>query len=153
MSTIGKHPAYPDDGSYLCSNNLLFGRASPEAPQGPFKQRVSDRYRLDFIQQVVQNFWKKWTRDYFPGLIVRPKWHVERRNVKRRDIVLIKDSNAVRGDWRISIVTDVHLSHNNKVRRVTVSYKNQRQGDTARYTNVERAVHKLIMLVAIDEGD
>ena len=66
----------------------------------------------------------------------------ERGNVKRGDIVLTQDSNAVRGDWRIGIVTDVHPSHDNKVRRVTVSYKNQRQGDTARCTNVERAVHK-----------
>ena len=27
---IGKHPTSPDDGSYLCPNDLLLGRASPE---------------------------------------------------------------------------------------------------------------------------
>ena len=102
---IGRHPTHPDDGSYLCSNDLLLGRASPEIQQGPFKQRASDRYRLDFIQQVVQGFWKKWTRDYFPG------WHVERRNVKKGDVVLIQDSNAVRGNCKIGILTEVHPSH------------------------------------------
>ena len=86
---IGRHPTHPDDGSYLCPNDLLLGRASPQIPQGPFKQRASDRYRLDFIQQVVQGFWKKRTRDYFPRLIIRSKWHVERTNVKKRDVVLI----------------------------------------------------------------
>ena len=148
---IGIHRTHPDDGSYLCPNDLLLGRASPEIPQGPFKQRASDRCRLDFIQQVVRGFWKKWTRDYFPGLIIRSKWHVERRNVKKGD-VLIQDSNAVRGNWKIGIVTEVHPSHDNKVRRVTVSYKNLHQnGTSARYTSIERAVHKLIVLVAVDQ--
>ena len=151
---IGKHPTHPDDGSYLCPNDLLLGRSSPEVPQGPFKQRVSDRYRLDFIQQVVQSFWKKWTRDYFPGLIVRSKWHVEKRNVRRGDVVLIQDSNPVRGNWKIGIVTEVHPSQDNKVRRVTVSYKNQHQSETpARYTSIERAVHKLIVLVAVEDQE
>lgn len=150
---IGKHPTHPDDGSYLCPNDLLLGRSSPEIPQGPFKQRASDRYRLDFIQQVAQSFSKKWTRDYyFPGLIIRTKWHVEKRNVKTGDVVFIQDSNPVRGNWKIGIVTDVHPCQDNKVRWVTVSYKNQYQSGTpARYTSIARAVHWLIMLVAVDQ--
>lgn len=84
----------------------------------------------------MQSFWKKWT---CPGLIVRSKWHI-----------LIQDSNAVRG--KIGIITDVQPGNDNKVRLVTVSYKDQRKGKfTARYTNVERAVHELIMLIAVDE--
>ena len=151
---IGKHPTHPDDGSYLCPNDLLLGRSSSEVPQGPFKQRVSDRYRLDFIQQVVQSFWKKWTHDYFPGLIVRLKYYVEKRNVRRGDIVLIQDSNPVQGNWKIGIVTEVHPSQDNKVRRVTMSYKNQHQSGTpARYTSIERAVHKFIVLVAIKDQE
>ena len=150
---IGKHPTHPDNGSYLCPNNLLLGRSSPEVPQGPFKQRVSNRYRLEFIQQVVQSFWKKWTRDYFPGLIITSKWHMEKRNVRRGD-VLIQNSNPVRGNWKIGIVTEVHPSLDNKVRLVTVSYKNQHQSGTpARYTSIERAVHKLIVLVAVEDQE
>ena len=147
---IGKHPTHADDGSYLCPNDLLLGRSSPEVLQGPFKQRVSVRYRLDFIQQVVQSFWKKWTPDYFPGLIVKLKWHV----VRRGDVVLIQNSNPVRGNWKIGIVTEVHPSQDNKVRQVTVSYKNQHQSGTpARYTSIERAVHKLIVLVTVEDQE
>ena len=100
-------------------------------------------------------FWKKWTGDYFPGLIVRSKWHVEKRNVTRGDVVLIQDSNPVRGNWMIGIVTEVHPSQDNKVRvRVTVSNKNQHQtGTPARYTSIERAVHKLIVLVAVEDQE
>ena len=79
---------------------------------------------------------------------------MERRNVKEGDVVLIQDSNALRGDWRIGIVTEAHPSHDNKVRRVTVSYKNRCQGDSAKYTAiVERAVHRLIVLVPVDDDD
>lgn len=36
--------------------------------------------------------------------------------------------------------------------RLTVSYKNHHQGETStRYTNIKRAVHKLIVIVAVDK--
>ena len=34
---IGVLPTTPDDGTYLCPNDLLLGRASSKVPQGPFK--------------------------------------------------------------------------------------------------------------------
>lgn len=37
---IGRHPAHPHERSYLCPNDLLLGRVSPEVPQGPFMERV-----------------------------------------------------------------------------------------------------------------
>lgn len=77
---------------------------------------------------------------------------MEKKNVKKGDVVLIHDSNPVRGNWKIGIVTEVHPSQDNKVRRVTVSYENQHQSETpARYTSIERAVNKLIVLVAVDQ--
>ena len=33
---IGRPPNDPDDDSYLCPNDMLLGRASPQVPQGPF---------------------------------------------------------------------------------------------------------------------
>ena len=154
---IGRHPTSPEDGSYLCPNDLLLGRSSANVPQGPLQERASQKFRSDYVQQVVEQFWKKWTRDYFPGLIVRQKWHVDRRNVKTDDVVLIQDSNVVRGEWKLGLVTAVHPSDDEKVRRATVSYKNCRKDDPAghysgaKYINVERAVHRLIVLVSVDE--
>ena len=34
---IGRVPSDPDDGAYLCPNDVLLGRASSRVPQGPFK--------------------------------------------------------------------------------------------------------------------
>ena len=35
---IGRVPNDPDDGAYICPNDMLLGRASPQVPQGPFKE-------------------------------------------------------------------------------------------------------------------
>ena len=34
---IGRHPTSPDDGTYLCPNDLLLGRSTARVPSGPFK--------------------------------------------------------------------------------------------------------------------
>ena len=32
---IGRHPTSPDDGTYLCPNDLLLGRSTARVPSGP----------------------------------------------------------------------------------------------------------------------
>ena len=56
---IGHLPTTPDDGSYLCPNDLLLGRASSEIPQGPFKEHMSPKHWLNFVQSVIGSLWKR----------------------------------------------------------------------------------------------
>ena len=144
---IGKHPTQPTEGSYLCPNDLLLGRSSTHVPQGPFKERSSDKYRLDFIQQVVERFWKRWSREIFPSLVIQPKWHTERRGVKAGDVVMIEDSNAIRGKWKMGLVTNAKVSEDGKVRRCDITYKTP----TGITEVIERAVQKLIVIVPVSE--
>ena len=140
---IGRVPSTPDDGSYLCPNDLLLGRASAVIPQGPFEKRSSFKYRLDFTQSVVDAFWRRWTREVFPNLVIQPKWHTESRNLQKGDIVLVQDSNLVRGQWKLALVERAEPSRDKLVRKVTVSYR------TAAGTRqeIDRPVQKLILLV------
>ena len=84
---------------------------------------------------------------------------MERRNVKKGDVVLIQDGNAVRGEWKLGIVTKTFPSDDGKVRRVEVWYKIFRPDEKldtyngANYTSVERAVQRLIVLVAVEEDE
>ena len=87
-------------------------------------QSESYKHRFDHIQSIVQIFWKKWSRDVFPSLLIRPKWHVENRNVQRSDVVLVQDSNAVHGEWKFGIVSETFPGKDDKVRRVNIIYKN-----------------------------
>ena len=143
---IGISHSDPNEGTYLCPNDLLLGRASSNVPQGPFKERCSASYRLDFIQRIVNAFWKKWSREVFPSLVVSPKWHTESRDVKVGDIVLVQDRNAMRGDWRKAIVIEALPSADQRVRRVTIEYVS---GSTR--IQVQRSVQRLIVLVPVED--
>ena len=141
---IGAHPSNPDEGSYLCPNDLLLGRSSSHIPQGPFQERCSNNYRIDFIEKVTQCFWNRWTREVFPSLVINPKWHTESRNVKVGDVVLIEDSNALRGKWKMGVIVEAPLSQDGRVRKASIAYKNPSE-------TVLRPVQKLIVIVPNDE--
>ena len=145
---IGRHPQHPDDGKYLSPNDLLLGRSSNLLPSGPFENMSSAQKSMQFVQNVVDSFWRKWTRDYFPSLIVQAKWHTDRRNLKIGDVVLMKDDKAIRGHWRMAKVSEVTPSSDGKVRRVIVSYKSQPEGKS--FINVDRSPNSLIVIVPKD---
>ena len=142
---IGKVPSSPDDGTYLCPNDLLLGRSTSHVPQGPFEERAKMKHRIDFIEEIVGNFWKRWSREVFPNLVIEPKWHVERRNLKVGDVVMIQDSNTLRSEWKLGVVENVLKSKDERVRNVEVRYKNDQTDVT-----VKRAVQRLIVLVPVE---
>ena len=141
---IGRVPSAPDDGSYLSPNDMLLGRSSPKAPQIAFEKLAEERTRIGFIQQVVNSFWKRWTREVFPQMVGRPKWHTSSRNLEEGDIVLVQDSNALRGEWKMARVTEALLGLDGKVRRVKLFYRTRGTGSSQ---EIERAVQNLILLV------
>ena len=117
---IGRVPTDPDDGSYLCPNDMLLGRSSTDVPQGPFKDTRNPRQRVEFVQQIIDSFWKQWKRDVFPALIPRKEWCHERRNVQVDDIVTVYDDNALRGKWCVGRVMEVYPGADGRVRNVQV---------------------------------
>ena len=84
----------------------------------------------------------------FPSLVIQPKWHVARRNVMVGDVVLLQDSNVLRGEWKMGIISEITASKDGLVRRVNVTYNR----DSTKYT-VSRAVQRLIVLVPKDEEE
>ena len=146
---IGAHPKTPDDRTYLCPNDILLGHSSSTVPQGPFKERTGYKFRFDFIQCLVATFWKRWSNEVFPNMVMRPKWHTATRNLCEGDVVLMQDSNLVRGKWRMALVKQPILSEDNRVRRAMVSYKSDKNTEIV----VQRPVQKLILLVPAKEDD
>ena len=123
----------PEFGRYLCSNDLLLGRTSNETPKGVFEYFPSHESRLKFYQHIVNSFWKKWIRDFFPILLIRQKWHTERRNLQIGDLVLFQDSNVVRGTWKFAEITLAEKGKDGRVlplgtrqRRLVLSRREER---------------------------
>ena len=118
--TIGRIPNDPDDGAYLCPNDILLGRSTSKIPQGPFHQTENPRHWFEFCQKIVESFWKRWSRDVLPLLVPRKKWNAETRNVKVNDFVIVADPNPVRGKWNVGRVLQVFPGEDGLVRNVQV---------------------------------
>ena len=121
---IGRIPNDPNDGAYICPNDILLGIASSQVPQGPFRETKNPRHRVEFVQKIVDSFWKIWTRDVLPCLVPRRKWNNRRRNVQCDDVVMIPDPKGVRGKWIIGRVIEVYMGDDKKVRNVKVKAAN-----------------------------
>ena len=143
-----------DEGSYLCPNDLLLGRSSVHAPDGLFVYDVKPKTRQKFISQIVKAFWKKWMVHYFPTLIIQQKWHCTKRNLRVGDVVLVQDSNVMKGNWKLATVSDVLASSDDKVRDVEIRYKIQKANGTyegQHDVKVTRSVHKLVLILPVEE--
>ena len=124
---IGLKPNLQTDPNFLSPNSLLLGRCSDRISSGPFQRKEiylsspkSDKTRFLLVQRIASQFWKVWTSTYFPTLLRRQKWHYKERNVQVGDICVLKDSNALRGEWRLCIVEEVYPDENKVVRNVAV---------------------------------
>ena len=122
------------DSAYFCPNNLILGRTSIRVPHGKFDMELNQRKRFEFIEGLITNFWKRWHTHYFENLILRQKWHVEHRNLRVGDIVLVPDSKSLRGNWKLAEFSGADPGSDGKVRDVELRYKIQ--DDSGNYTGV-----------------
>ena len=161
---IGMKPNEQVDSSYLSPNSLLLGKNSDRICAGPFlqpDQPWSDpstyKSRFLLVQAIVEQFWNNWMRLYFPSLVIRKKWHVDKRNLRVGDVCVMKDSNSLRGEWRLARVSCCYPDKWGKVRNVELLVK-PRQGANGDYVGgsplyLKRHVQNLILLVPCDEND
>ncbi len=125
---IGLKPNLQCDPAFLSPNSLLLGRCSDRVNSGPFQKKIdydvdpdSDRTRFLLVQKITNQFWKVWTKLFFPTLLRRPKWHYEKRNLCVDDVCVLKDSNALRGEWRLCRVKKTLPDDDGRVRNVVVT--------------------------------
>ena len=92
----------PADLSALTPAHFLIG--SPmNCPPDPdlSNSRINLFSRWQFVQKSTQDFWNRWSREYLTRLQHRPKWMVNRDNIKIGDMVIIKEENIPPLQWRL----------------------------------------------------
>ena len=82
-------------------------------------------------------------------MVMQPKWHTEKRNLREGDVVLVQDANLMRGKWRMAVVKLAVPSEDNRIRRVMISYRSENNTEIV----VQRAVQRLILLVPVEGND
>jgi hypothetical protein len=103
---IGPLPSLDSDLNVFTQNSLLLGRSTAKNPGGwqPFTYSLNLKTRYSLVQTAVEDFWEEWIKLYAPSLVVRRKWHVNTRNLRPGDIVMIADKNVMRGEYRLGVV-------------------------------------------------
>ena len=115
--------------------------------------------RFEIVQSIVKEFWHNWRELYAPSLVWDQKWHTSHRNLQVGDVVLISDSSALKGEYRLGIVRNVFPSADGLVRKVSLAYKNFKVGEKVyEYEGlpdvlITRSVQRLSLLVPVSNPD
>uniref|UniRef100_A0A182PWL5 Integrase zinc-binding domain-containing protein n=1 Tax=Anopheles epiroticus TaxID=199890 RepID=A0A182PWL5_9DIPT len=84
----------------LTPNLFLRGYSSSDSRSQPTtdtKGALKDHYLR--TQQLTNEFWIRWIKEYVPGINLRTKWHGETRQLRTGDLVYIVDGDN-RQNWR-----------------------------------------------------
>ena len=131
----------------LTPNHLIMMKSNCTTPApGSFaKEDVFARKRWRQVQFMTGVFWSRWRSEYLLNLQHRQKWTMEQRSMKIGDIVVIRDDNVYRGEWKLGKVVEV-LGSKDHTRRVKILVGDREQFHKKK-TYLERPVHKLVLLV------
>ena len=113
----------PYDLQPLTPNHFILGRATAEAPQGPFRETKGCRKRFEYVQALVQQFWNRFHREYMQTLMRRTKWKTKNQQLKVSDIVLLDDTGVARRKWSMATIIEVYPGRDGIVRNVKVRTK------------------------------
>jgi hypothetical protein len=138
----------------LTPNMLLTGKVTPlvAPPPGEFEtDDIYSRKRWKHSQVIAEEFWKVWKTEYLDLIMKRPKWLKERENITPGDIVLIKEDNVARNDWKIGRVSRTMPGKDNLVRKVEVTLGNplidMKGKPIQKATTLTRPITKLVVLL------
>ncbi len=111
---------------------------SPEAPTA----KISSLRRWSLVNRLSQDLWKAWLGRYLQSLYHRSKWTSPSENVKKNDIVYIKDESIRYRNWPIARVVEVYPGDDGKVRAADLLC----HGKLFR-----RSIHRLIPVTSHEE--
>lgn len=89
------------------------------------------------LEQIRQNFWTRWAKEYVSELQQRIKWQTTKNEIKKYDLVLVKDDHLPPLFWKLGRVTALHPGPDGITRVVTLR---------TRTGEIQRAVQKLCVL-------
>ena len=107
------------------------------------------------VQRLADLFWKRWRLEYLSTLQPRQRWKTPVPNLQVGDIVVLKDENQLRGEWKLARITKIMPSTEKMVQKMElIMGENQLndQGKRLREASViARPVHKLKVILRSKE--
>ena len=105
------------------------------------------RKRWRVVQNLADQFWSRWRKEYLNTLQSRQKWAKEDKNFKKEDIFLVKDSDlfGARNNWPLAArIVKVYPDDDGLVRsgKLHVSTRNPNE----KTTQLKGPINKLVFL-------
>lgn len=110
------------DYDHLTPGHFLVGGPILSRPQVQ-SDNISLPKRWQLIQAMNRQIWKCWSNDYLQQLQARSKWRTPIENIKKDDVVVIREDNIPPGRWAIGRVIEIHPGKDNHIRVVTLKPK------------------------------
>ncbi|XP_055621992.1 uncharacterized protein LOC129765605 [Toxorhynchites rutilus septentrionalis] len=137
-------PIDPCNGESLTPNHFLLlsssGVVQPTKP--PTDERIALKNNWNLVQVLLDQFWRRWTKEYLPTIANRSKWLEEVKALLVGDLVLIVDE-ATRNSWTRGRVIRVYPGKDGRIRRADIQTKSG---------ILQRPVTKLAVLEIEDNG-
>lgn len=136
----------PTDTSALTPGHFIIGEPFIGLPdERDFTElKTNNLGRWEHLQQMIQNFWKRWHREYIGSLVNRSKWSKRNRNLEIGDLVIVKQDNIPPLRWKMARIISVIPGRDGAVRTVKI------KTGTGEYL---RPITKLGLFLSIEEQE
>ncbi|CAK1594261.1 unnamed protein product [Parnassius mnemosyne] len=115
----------PSDPLPLTPGHFLIGGPLIAVPEfnDYLESNISSLKRWQFIQQMLQHFWRRWSQEYLSNLMNRYKWSSREPEPNIGDVVLVKEDNLPPSRWLMGRIVEKHPGIDNVTRVVTIRTK------------------------------
>lgn len=128
----------PSDPLPLTPGHFLVGEPLINIPDKSYEDmKISNLERWRLTQKMVNDFWKKWSKEYLVSLNQRYKWTTTKDEPDVNDIVIVKDDNLPPTKWLLGKIVTKHIGPDNLTRVVTIK---------CRDNLIKRPLNKLVCL-------
>lgn len=134
-----------------CNQLLIMKTKIILPPLGQFQRE--DFYSLKRwrrVQYLTNKFWIRWRKEFLNTLQTRSKWTSSKRDMAVGYVVLIKDENLLRNQWRLGRNNECYTDDDGNVRKDKLVIDSSSLHDYGKQqepvTYMERHFHKLVLL-------
>lgn len=111
----------PSDLSALTPNHFLNVTPLKFLPTEDVSSTADHRLsRYQFVNKLVQGFWRRWSQEYITSLHPRQKWNTPANPIEIGSVVVVKDNNAHPLCWPLGIVEEVYRGKDDIIRTLKV---------------------------------
>jgi len=111
----------PNDYLSITPNDILINENVAIYSPGKFAEYQPTEKRLWRVTQaLIDQFWRRFLKEYIPTLINRSKWQKSTDNLCEGDVVVLRTTNLPRGEWPLGIIIKAYPGSDGVVRVVEV---------------------------------